>query len=213
MFPLGRCWLFSIRRLLAAAHLHPRVRTGAEARDDTQVYIDFLDLDPGDCPPTPALTRYGRRRTARTISDASFQALAGATRRRDVLEYWVHVLTDDERAYVGTGRDDMHITRLELVAAAHNLLVWPPGNSERVELVADNMASCDMINAGVARRDPSATPPSRPSPASSAGAGPRSPPSTSPPTKTGSATPPRVLTQPALPRSCSGLTRASRRAA
>jgi hypothetical protein len=55
---------------------------------------------------------------------------------------------------VGTGRDDMHITRLELVAAAHNLVVWPPGDAEHVELVADNMASCDMINAGVARRDP-----------------------------------------------------------
>ena len=154
VFPLGRAWLYGVRRLLAAAHLSPKVRMGPEVREDIQVYIDFLGLEPGDCPPTPALTRHGPRRASRTISDASFQALSGATLRDDGLEYWVHVLTDDELAHVGTARDEMHITRLELVAAAHNLLIWPPGQADHVEMVADNMAACEMINAGVARRDP-----------------------------------------------------------
>jgi hypothetical protein len=153
VFPLGRCWLFGIRRLLAAAHLHPRVQIGPEVREDMQVYIDFLGLDPSDAPPTPALTRHGPRRAVRMISDASFGALAGATLRDGAVEYWVHVLTEDELPHVGPGRDDMHITRLELVAAAHNLLVWPPGSADHVEIVADNKGSCDMVNAGVARRD------------------------------------------------------------
>jgi hypothetical protein len=39
VFPLGRCWLFSIRRLLAAATLHPWVRMGADVVEDMQVYI------------------------------------------------------------------------------------------------------------------------------------------------------------------------------
>ena len=97
-----------------------------------QVYIDFLGLDPSDAPPTPALTRPGPRRTVRMISDASFGALAGATLRDGAVEYWVHVLTEDELPHVGPGRDDMHITRLELLAASHNILVWPPGSADHV---------------------------------------------------------------------------------
>jgi hypothetical protein len=49
----------------------------------------------------------------------------GATRIDGTIEYWVHAL-------------ELHITRLERIAAAHNLDVWPSPGLEHVEIVADN---------------------------------------------------------------------------
>jgi hypothetical protein len=104
-------------------------------------------------PPTPALTRPGRRRTVRLVSDASFTALCGATRIDGTIEYWVHTLSPAELEHVESAADQLHITRLELIAAAHNLHVWPSPGVEHVEIVADNEAAVTMINGGVARRD------------------------------------------------------------
>ncbi len=67
VFPLGKCWLLSIRRLLAVASRDARPGRGfkldPEQRDDIQLYVDYLSRPAAEIPPTPALTRPGRRRT------------------------------------------------------------------------------------------------------------------------------------------------------
>jgi hypothetical protein len=65
----------------------------------------------------------------------------------------VHVLPPAELARVGAAADELHITRLELIAAAHNLAVWPSPECEHVEIVSDNEAAVSMVHNGVARRD------------------------------------------------------------
>ena len=156
VFPLGKCWLFSIRRLLAVvsqARPERGVKLDQDQRDDIQLYVEFLSRPAAENPPTPALTRPGTRRTARLVSDASFRALCGATRVDGTVEFWVHALTDHELAHVGPAADQLHITRLELIAAAHNLVTWPSTWAEHVEIAADNEAAVKMINYGAARRD------------------------------------------------------------
>jgi hypothetical protein len=65
----------------------------------------------------------------------------------------VHDLPPAELARVGSAADELHITGLELIAAAHNLAVWPSPGCEHVKFVADNEAAVSMVNNGVARRD------------------------------------------------------------
>jgi hypothetical protein len=82
VFPLGKCWLLSIRRLLAVVsrydHPGPGHRLDQKQREDIQLYVDYLSQPAALVPLTPALTRPGRRRTVRLVSDASFTALCGS---------------------------------------------------------------------------------------------------------------------------------------
>jgi hypothetical protein len=86
VLPLGKCWLLSIRRLLAVVsrydHPGPGHRLDQEQREDIQLYVDYLSQPAALVPPTPALTRPGRRRTVRLVSDASFTALCGSDTHR-----------------------------------------------------------------------------------------------------------------------------------
>jgi hypothetical protein len=156
VFVLGKAWLFSIRRLLAvASQARPErwLKLDQEQRDDIQLFVDYLERPAAEIPPAPALTRPGPRRTARLVSDASFRALCGASLTDGTVEFWVHHLTGPELERVGPSADKLHITRLELIAAAHNLVAWPCPSAEHIEIVADNEAAVTMINHGAARRD------------------------------------------------------------
>ncbi len=85
VFPLGKCWLFSIRRLLAVSSLSRQgLKLAPHEREDVQLYVDYLSRPAAEIPPTPARTR-----------NAALQTISRVPRRRGATVAAVHVPTDE----------------------------------------------------------------------------------------------------------------------